>query len=321
VIKVEVLWVKGMLGKMRATALVDEAVAAEGELMFSLVERDSRNGAKIHPTALVHPSAKLGEGVVIGPYSIIGPEVSIGDRTCLDSHVVVHRWATIGSDCKILQGVSIAAPPQDYRYKGERGEVVIGDRNLIREFVTIHLPQGEGQKTVIGSDNFIMVHAHVPHNAKIGSHVVIGAYVGLAGHVEIDDFVTLGGMAGIHQFCRIGKLAMVGGLSRVVKDIPPFMLVEGNPSQVRSVNIIGMQRRGISQEAQAEIKKAFKFLYGSKLTTSQAIEEIKKKVHPVEEIKELLAFLEEATRRGINKKFGGEVEEEMLLPEVPEIGL
>ena len=320
-IEVEVLWVKGPVGKMKAKASVSGAVAAEGDIMFSLVPKNQKGKAKIHPTALVHPTAIIEEGATVGPYTIIGPEVAIRKGTSIGAHCVIHKWAKIGEDCKILQGVSISAPPQDHRYKGEKGEVVIGDRNLIREFVTIHLPVGEGSQTIIGNDNFIMVHAHIPHNAKISNHVVIGGYVGLAGYVQIDDFVIIGGLAGVHQFCRIGKLVMIGAQSKVVQDVPPFMLVEGNPAQVRKTNSIGLQRRGVSQEAQSEIKKAFKILYGTRIGTAQAIDEIKKKVRQVDEIKELLSFLEEETDRGINKRFSGELETDMLFPELPEIGL
>ncbi|MCX5750244.1 MAG: acyl-ACP--UDP-N-acetylglucosamine O-acyltransferase [Candidatus Saganbacteria bacterium] len=321
IIDVEVLWVKGPIGKVRASAKVEGSIAAEGEFMFSFVDKSARKGASVDATALVHPTAKLGDGVKIGPFCIIGPEVEIGEGTVLEGHCIVHKWTRIGKDCKIAQSVSIAAPPQDIRYKGEKGAVIIGDRNIIREFVTIHLPQGEGNQTVIGNDNFIMVHAHIPHNAKIGNNVVIGGYVGLAGHVQIDDYVIIGGLCGVHQFCRIGKMAMIGAQSKVVQDVPPFMLVEGNPAQVKKVNSIGLQRRGISQEAQTEIKKAFKIIYGNRISTVQAIEEIRKKTHPLEEIKILIEFLEKATDRGINKRFGGDAEDEMLLPELPEIGL
>lgn len=319
-LEVETVWMRGNLGKMKGKATVDGEVAAEGEFMFSLADREE-GGIKIHPTATVHPKAVLGKNVEVGPYSIVGPEVEIGDGTKIEAHCLISGWTTIGKDNLIHHGVTIGAPPQDVKYKGERGEIIIGDKNIIREFVTIHLPSGGGQ-TVIGSECFIMVHAHVPHNCRIGNQVVVGGYVGLAGYTEIGDQVIIGGLAGIHQFVRIGRLTMVGAQSKVIQDIPPFMLVEGNPAQVRSINSIGLQRRGVSSDAQAEIKKAFKLIYESGHSTSQAAAEIKKRLRPLSEIEELARFLEEESRRGISKKTAIEEEAEaLILPEIPELGI
>ncbi len=320
-IEAEVLWVKGAIGKMKASAKVGDEIAAEGDLLFSLVEKTGGD-AKIHPTSTVHPSAKVAKTAEIGPYCVIGPEVEIGERTVLGAHVVVHRWTKIGEDNRIFDSVTIAAPPQDLKYKNEKGSVVIGNKNTIREFVTVHLPTGEGEETRIGSENFIMVHAHIPHNAKIGNQIVIGGYVGIGGHSILEDQCVIGGMAGIHQGCRIGRLAMVGAHSKVTQDVLPFMLVDGTPAEVKGLNAIGMDRRGISNEAQTEIKKAFKILYQSKLKLTQAIEEMQRKLKPLEEIKHMLVFLEDSTHRGIARKVGEDVLlEEPILPEIPEIGL
>lgn len=319
--EVEALWVKRNLGKMKGQALVEREVAAEGEFMFSIVDKET-SGAKIHPTATVHTSAVLEKNVEIGPNTVIGPEVTVGAGTKIGANCLIAKWTTIGKDNNIHQGVTIAAPPQDIKYKGEKGEVIIGDRNLIREYVTIHLPSGEGNQTTIGNDNFIMVHAHVPHNCKIGNHAVIGGYVGLAGYTEIDDQAIIGGMSGIHQYVRIGRLAMIGAQSKVVKDIPPFMLVDGNPSQVRSINSIGLQRKGVSNEAITEIRKAFKIIYESGNSTQKAAEEIKKRLRPLPEVNQLVKFLEEESKRGINKKTAIEVEaDELIFPEIPELGI
>jgi UDP-N-acetylglucosamine acyltransferase len=218
--------------------------------------------------------------------------------------------------------VIIGSPPQDVKYKGEKGEIVIGDRNIIREFVTVHLPSGEGKKTIIGNDNFIMVHAHVPHNCRIGNQTVIGGYCGLAGYTEIGDQVTIGGLAGIHQFTRIGRLAMIGAQSKVLQDIPPFMLAEGHPAQIRGVNSIGLQRRGISSEAITEIKKAFKLIYESNNSPSKALDEIKKRLRPLPEIEELVRFLSKDSHRGITRKAAIEEEaEELVFPDIPELGI
>jgi len=318
-LEVETLWVRGNLGKMKGRALVNNEVAAEGEFMFSLVDRQA--GVKIDPTATVHPRATLGKNVEIGPYCVIGPEVKIGEGTKIEAHSVITGWTTIGNHNHIYHGVTIGTPPQDFKYKGEKGEIVIGDRNLIREFVTIHLPTGGGQ-TVIGNENFIMVHAHIPHNCRIGSQTVIGGYVGLAGHTIIEDQVTIGGLAGVHQFVRIGRLAMIGAQSKVLQDIPPFMLVEGSPAQVRGVNSVGLQRRGVSQEAQSEIKKAFRLIYESGHSPAKAAEEIKKRLRLLPEIEQIVAFLEEESKRGINRKTALEEEsEELIFPEIPELGI
>jgi UDP-N-acetylglucosamine acyltransferase len=319
-LEVEVIWARGSLGKMQGKALVNNEIVVEGDFMFSLADGDP-GGVKIHPSATVHPSAKLGKNVEIGPYCVIGPEVSIGDNTRLESSCVIARWTTIGKDNVIHQGVSIAAAPQDLKYKGEKGEVIIGDKNVIREFVTIHLPAGENGKTVIGNENFIMIHAHIPHNCRIGNQVVLCGYVGLAGYTEIDDQVIIGGLAGVHQFVRIGRLAMIGGQSKIVQDIPPFMLADGNPAQIRGINAIGLQRRGVSNEAQAEIKKAFKFIYEAGNNAAKAAEEIKKRLRPLPEIEQLIAFLSAESRRGISRKTAVEETIDLLFPEIPELGI
>ena len=322
-IEVDVLWFKRGLGKMKGKATVEGDLVCEGEFTFSLVEQGGgTKGAQVHPSAVIHPTAKLGNGVKIGPNVVIGPEVEIGDGTNVGPDCVISRWTRIGRDNRIHQSVSIGAPPQDIRYKGARSEVVIGDRNVIREFVTIHLAVGEGAITSIGNDNFIMIHAHIPHNCKIGNHVIIGGYCGLAGHTEIDDQAIIGGMAGVHQFVRIGRLAMIGAQSKVVQDIPPFMLVEGNPAETKGINSIGLQRRGISLEAIAEIKKAFKIIYEAKQSTEKIVDELKKRLRPLEEINQLVTFLEKESKRGISKKVSlEEIEEDLIFPDLPELGI
>jgi UDP-N-acetylglucosamine acyltransferase len=319
-LEVETVWLRGALGKMKGKATVNGEVAAEGEFMFSLADKET-GGAKVHPTATVHKNAVLAKNVEIGPYSVLGPEVKIGEGTKIKAHCLISGWTTIGKDNVLHNGVTIGAPPQDIKYKGEKGEIVIGDKNIIREFVTVHIPSAGGV-TSIGNENFIMVHAHVPHNCRIGNQVVIGGYAGLAGYAEIGDQAVIGGMAGIHQFVRIGRLAMVGAQSKITQDIPPFMLVEGNPAQVRGINSIGLQRRGVSQDGQSELKKAFKLLYESGHNTTEAAKDIKKRLRPLPEIEQLIHFLEQESHRGISKKTALEEEaEELILPELPELGI
>lgn len=321
-LEVEVLWFKRGIGKMKGRALVENELACEGEFTFSLVDQGGGKSAQVHPTAIIHPTAKIGKGVQIGSFAVIGPGVEIGDGSTVGSHAVISRWTKIGKNNHIYHSVSIGAAPQDIRYKGEKGEIIIGDNNTIREFATVHLPTGEGGKTVIGNDNYIMVHAHIPHNGTICNHTVIGGFVGLAGHTYIGDQVIIGGMAGIHQFVRIGRLAMIGAQSKVVQDIPPFMLVEGSPSEVRGINVIGLQRKGISHEAQAEIKKAFKIIYDQKQSTDKITEELERRLRPLDEIKEIIAFLKQESKRGISKKVAiEEIEEDLIFPDLPELGI
>ncbi|MFC1571704.1 acyl-ACP--UDP-N-acetylglucosamine O-acyltransferase, partial [Candidatus Margulisiibacteriota bacterium] len=320
-LEVETIWLRGNLGKMHGKATVGGELAVEGEFMFSLADKET-SGAKIHPTATIHPSAIIGKEAEIGAYAVIGPEVKIGEKTKIGPHCLIARWATLGKENQISHSVCIGVPPQDVKYKGEKNEIIIGDKNIIREFVTIHLPSGEGQKTQIGNENFIMVHAHIPHNCKIGNHVVIGGYVGLAGYTAIEDQAIIGGLAGIHQFARVGRLAMIGAQSKILKDVPPFMIAEGNPAQIRGVNSIGLQRRGISNEATAEIKKAFKLIFDAGHNTAKAAAEIKKRLRPLPEIDHLIKFLEKESKRGISKKTAIEAEaEELILPELPELGI
>ena len=308
---------------MKGKASVDGELACEGEFTFSLVDQGGGNsGAQVHPTAIIHPSAKIATGCQIGKFVVIGPEVEIGENTIIEEHVVINKWTKLGKNNHIYKGASIGTPPQDLHYKGEKGEIIIGDSNTIREFVTIHLPVGEGGKTIIGDKNYIMIHAHIPHNCKVGNEAIIGGYVGLAGYTEIGDQAIIAGLSGIHQFVRIGRLAMIGAQSKIGQDIPPFMLVVGSPGEARGVNSIGMQRRGISLEAQAEIKKAFKIIYEKKQPTENIVEELKKKLRPLDEINQIIEFLSRDSKRGISKKAAmNEIEEDLILPDLPELGI
>jgi len=309
-IEVEAVRMKGSIGKLSCTAKVEGDVVAEGEILFSISDR-LVDEPRIHPTATVHPSAELGRNVDIGPYTVI------------------RKWTTLGTDNIIHNNVSIGMPPQDYKYKGEKNMIVIGNKNMIREFATIHLPAGEGTTTQIGNENFIMVYAHIPHNCKVGNQVVIGGYVGLGGYTTIEDQVVIGGLAGIHQGVRMGRLAMIGSSSKVTQDIPPFMLFDGNPGYIRGLNLIGLQRRGVTEEAISDIKKCFKVLYMQKSSTKAAIDEIRRKVSSGTEVEQLLTFLEAESPRGISKKRDSseammeeeQIDKELIFPDIPEIGI
>jgi UDP-N-acetylglucosamine acyltransferase len=255
----------------------------------------------IHPLAVVHPDAQLGRGVEVGPFSLIGERAKIGDGTKLLSNVVVNGHTIIGRDCEIHPFTVIGASSQDKKYRGEVSYVRIGDRNVIREFVTINRGTGEGSDTVIGDDNHLLAYVHIAHNCRIGNRVVMSNLSQLAGHVVVGDNANIGGMVGVHQFVRIGRLAMVGGKSKVVKDIPPFMLVEGNPMTVYGLNSVGLKRNDISADAVTELKEAYRILYRSNANLSVAVERLRETL-VTDEGRELIAFLEEETDRGILKR-------------------
>ncbi|MBI4279455.1 MAG: acyl-ACP--UDP-N-acetylglucosamine O-acyltransferase, partial [Armatimonadetes bacterium] len=194
-------------------------------------------------------------------------------------------------------------PPQDRAYRGEPTGVVIGDRNIIREYATIHRASGEGNRTIVGSDNFFMAVAHVAHNCRIGNHVTLVNFTGLAGHVQIDDHAFLGGGCIVHQFTRIGRLAICGAHCKVVQDIPPFALVDGVPARVHGINRIGLQRVGVGPESRRAIKEAYRFLYLSGLNTTQAVARIEEELGGDPEVRHLLAFLteEQVRQRGLTQ--------------------
>lgn len=218
--------------------------------------------ATIHPTAIVNSSAQIASGAEIGPYCIIGPDVRIGEHTVLHNHVTVQSLTTIGSDNILYPYSVIGADPQDRKWRGERATCVIGDRNSIREHVTIHRGTGNGGGiTQIGSDNLIMVAAHIAHDSQVGDNIVIANQVMLAGHVRIEDNANIGGGAGVHHFTTVGTCAFVGGMARIAKDVPPFMIVEGNPAEVRAANTIAMVRGGYRPEHVEAVKDAYKRLY------------------------------------------------------------
>lgn len=216
----------------------------------------------IHPTAIIDPTARLASNVVIGPYCVIGPDVAIGEGTVLHNHVSVQALTTIGRQNTFYPYSVIGADPQDRKFHNERTTLVIGDRNKIREHVTIHRGTGNGGgMTCIGNDNLIMVAVHIAHDCILGNEICIANQVMLAGHVYIEDGANIGGGAGLHHYATVGACAFVGGLARITKDVPPFMVVEGNPAGVRAFNAIGMQRRGYQAGHIEAVKDCYKRLY------------------------------------------------------------
>lgn len=253
---------------------------------------------EVHRTAVVHPTAKLAEGVRIGPYAVIGEQVSIGENTVIGPHAVVDAFSTLGRDCQVHAGAVIGGPSQDLKHQGEVSYLVIGDRNVIREYVTINRATDLGDETRIGSDNLLMAYVHVAHDCHVGNHVVLANGVTLAGHVAIEDYVTIGGMVGLHQFIRVGKMAMIGAMSRLSQDVLPYLLVEGNPPKVYGINSTGLRRRGLDTATRGAIKKAYRLLYRSGLNVSQATAQMDEAFKKIPEIAYLVRFLA-GTQRGV----------------------
>jgi UDP-N-acetylglucosamine acyltransferase len=256
----------------------------------------------VHPSAIVDPGARIHETAEIGPFCILGGEVEVGARTRLMGHNFVEGPTWIGEDNLFYPYSTVGVASQDLKYKGERAETRIGDRNKIREFVTIHRgTQGGGLVTTIGSDCLLMTYAHVAHDCRIGDHVIIGNSVGLAGHVTIEDWADVAPFAGVHQFCRIGKHAFVGPYSIVKQDILPYSLTSHKPEiEVFGANSIGLGRRGFEKAAIEALQTAFRLLTRSQLNTTQAIERIRAEVPPCAEVDELIEFIR-TSERGVVK--------------------
>jgi len=256
----------------------------------------------IHPTAIIDPAARIAETADIGPYVVVGPDVEIGARTRLMANIYLEGPTWIGEDNIFYPYSTVGVASQDLKYKGERAETRIGDRNRIREFVTIHRgTEGGGLVTRIGDDNLLMAYAHVAHDVRIGDHAVIANGVTLGGHVVVDDWAVIGAFTGVHQFCRVGRHAMIGGYSVLTQDVMPFSTtVSPREAKVFGANKTGLERRGFSPEAIDSVRKAIRLLTHSKLNTSQALERIREEVPRTPEVEELLEFVQ-SSERGIIK--------------------
>ncbi|VBB09144.1 acyl-[acyl-carrier-protein]--udp-n-acetylglucosamine o-acyltransferase [Lucifera butyrica] len=252
----------------------------------------------LHKTAVIHPNAKLGKDVEVGPYSVIGPNVTIGDGTKIDAHTVIKGWTKIGKNCLIYSHAVIGSEPQDRKFLGEKSYVILGDGTQVREFVTINRATGENLETKIGSDCLLLAYSHVAHNCTVGNHVTMSNAATLAGHVTVEDKVTIGGLAGIHQFVRVGRNAMIGGLSKVVQDVPPFITVDGNPAYAAGLNTVGLIRAGMNETTRRILKRAYKILYLSGWKLSQAVAIMEQQLPLCSELEDLIRFLQN-TERGI----------------------
>jgi UDP-N-acetylglucosamine acyltransferase len=262
---------------------------------------DKLKGIEIHPSAIISPNATIGEGVKIGAYSIIDDNVTIGRNTIIGPHVVIEGHTRIGEGNRIYPFVTIGTPPQDLSYKGEYTQVIIGNGNIIREYVTIHrATTKEEWKTQIGNDNYLMAYSHVAHDCVLGNNIILSNGTTLGGHTHIGDHANLGGLVAVHQFVRIGAYAFVGGKTGVDRDVPPFMIAAGPRATLYGPNQKGLKRLGFSQEIIDDLKRAYRIIWREKRKLSEAIQLVKETLKPSHEIDMLISFIENS-RRGILK--------------------
>jgi UDP-N-acetylglucosamine acyltransferase len=254
----------------------------------------------VHPTAIVHPKARIGADCEIGPYCIIGEHVELGPGCRLHSHVVIDGHTRLGRGNEVFPFASLGLKTQDLKWKGGLTRTEIGDNNTFREYVTIHSATGDGEVTTLGSNNLILAYCHIAHNVRLGDHIIMSNVATLAGHVMVEDGAVVGGLAAVHQFCRIGKLSMIGGCSKVVQDVLPFMVVDGNPGETRTINKVGMERNGVPPEAQTALRQAYKILFRDGLTIPNAVARIEKELPALPEIQHLVQFIR-ASERGVTR--------------------
>lgn len=254
----------------------------------------------IHPTAVIHPNARLGADCEVGPYCVIGEHVEIGARCRLHSHVVIDGYTRLGEENEIFPFASIGLQTQDLKWKGGITRTEIGHHNTFRECVTVNSATADDEATIVGSHNHILAYSHVAHNVKLGDHIIMSNVATLAGHVIVEDHAVVGGLAAIHQFSRIGKMSIIGGCSKVVRDVPPFMLVDGNPAETRTINKVGLERHGVSEEAQGALRQAFKILFREGLTIPNALARVENEVPPLPEVQHLVQFMR-LSERGVTK--------------------
>jgi len=263
----------------------------------------SANDPAVHPTAVVHPGARLAPGVRVGPHCVVDEHVVLGPDTVLESHVRLTGWTEIGAGNRLSPFVCIGGEPQDLGYQGEATRITIGDRNVFREFATVHRATVKEERlTSIGSDNYFMAASHVAHDCRVGNRTIFLHQGTLGGHVAVGDCAMVGALSGVHQFCRIGRFAFIGGGSMITQDVLPFCRVVGQrPTRVLGLNVIGLRRNGFSNARIAALKDVFKIFFFSGIATSQAIARIEAECPPGEDRDEVLAFVR-AAKRGVVKK-------------------
>jgi UDP-N-acetylglucosamine acyltransferase len=253
--------------------------------------------SRIHQTALINRQAEIDSDVEIGPYSVIGAGVRIGKATKVASHVVIEGRTSLGQGNTIYQFATVGSRPQDLKYRGEASELIIGNHNTIREYVSLNPgTAGGGMVTRVGDHNLLMMHCHIAHDCLIGNHNIIANGATLGGHVVVEDYVIVGGLVGIHQFARIGSGAILGAGSMVSKDVPPFCNATGDRARLRGLNLEGLKRRGFTTAAIDALKKAYRIIFQSKLKTKDALDKVRRDVSPTAEIDILLSFIAQSQR-------------------------
>lgn len=256
----------------------------------------------IHPTAIVDPAAEIGEGVVIGPYCVVEGGVGLGDKVRLRSHVVVAGRTKIGQETEIFPFASIGTPPQDLKYSGEDSELIIGERNRIREHVTMNPGTAEGgMVTRVGNDCLFMVGSHVAHDCLVGDHVILANNATLAGHVEVGDFAILGGLSAVHQFARIGRYAIVGGMSGVENDVIPYGSVMGDRARLSGLNVVGLKRRNFAKDEIHNLRTAYRMLFAEEGTLQERIDDVDEMFGGSDEIREIIEFMRADSSRGLTQ--------------------
>src|SRR6059058_4122000 len=256
------------------------------------------SGVQIHPTAIVDAGAEIGAGTIVGPYCIIGPDVVLGQDCWLQHHVTLCGPMKAGAKNKFYAYCSIGQQTQDLKYRGEPTYLEIGDENTFREFVTVNRSTTAMGKTRIGSQGNFLAYSHIGHDCAVGDAVIFSNNGTLAGHVQVGDHAIMGGLTAVHQFCRLGRFAITGGCSKIVQDVPPFMIADGNPAKVRGINIVGLERNGFAAETIKTIKEAFRLIYRSKFNTRQAVEAIQQELPAGTEITQIIEFIQ-TSERGI----------------------
>jgi UDP-N-acetylglucosamine acyltransferase len=251
---------------------------------------------RIHPTAIVDKTAEVAKDATIGPFVIVGPGCVVGPGSILEPRSTLQENVRLGSQVTVGIGSVLGGNPQDLKFRGEVTHVEIGDHTVIREYVTINRGTSQSFKTTVGANCFLMSYVHLAHDCHVGDNVIMSNGTQLAGHVTVEDYVILSGLVAIHQFAKVGRHAFVGGMARVSKDVPPFVKAVGNPIQLFGLNSVGLRRRGFSEDVIAELKKAYRVLFRSELNVSQALEQAAAELHPYDEVKALIKFVEDSGR-------------------------
>jgi UDP-N-acetylglucosamine acyltransferase len=304
---------RGALAVAQASARIDDQIVAECELLLGLAV----DGAEIHPTAIVDPSAEVGEGTTIGPHAVIGPNVRLGAGCSVGASAVVDGWTEIGDGNEIFPFASIGLVPQDLKFKGEPTKLVIGARNIFREFVTINRgTAGGGGVTRIGDRNMFMAYVHVAHDCHVGSDTIFGPHATLGGHVAVEDYASISAGSAVHQFCRVGRHAFIGGYSVVTKDALPFGKTVGSrPARIFGLNSVGLSRRGFASDVMTKLKRTYRYLLQSKLNTTGALRQIERdRTLACAEVQYLIEFIR-SSRRGVILRRATRRQEEVLADE------